>query len=289
MDQAANLRSIVSKKQTTGLPKINARVIAVTSGKGGVGKTNFTVNLALWLARQQQRVVIIDADFGLANIEVLLNIWPKFSFADVITGKKTIPDVLTEAPYGIKLLSGGTGFRDLANVTDRQMASVLNSFGYLDEISDIILIDTGAGISKSVTNFVKAAGEAVIITTPEPTSISDSYTLIKTIYEPGSYYPEMKIVLNKVDNEKEGVAVYERLRSVTEKFLSLTPKYLGSIVFDNDLVKDVKSQKPVLLNHPNSHYSKSIDSMGRKILDPDAAYLPERTGILAFMRRILRS
>lgn len=290
MDQAFELRSIMSKKQAEGPkpPQTTSRVITVTSGKGGVGKTNLTVNLAVWLARQNQRVVIIDADFGLANIEVLFNIWPKYSFADVIQGTRTIPDVLTEAPYGIKLLSGGTGFKDLANITDRQLSQVVNSFTYLDEISDIILIDTGAGISKTVTTFVQASSEAIIITTPEPTSISDSYTLIKTVCTGGGYAPEFRVVLNKVDNEREGFAVYERLRGVTEKFLQKTPKYLGSIVYDNDLVKAVKSQKPAIISHPNCQYSRGIGTLGKRMIDVEKeGTAVERTGIIAFMKRIV--
>ncbi|MCL2702290.1 MAG: MinD/ParA family protein [Defluviitaleaceae bacterium] len=290
MDQAQSLRNIMNKNQpTAGPPQTTSRVITVTSGKGGVGKTNFTVNLGIWLQSQGQRVVIIDADFGLANIEVLFNVWPKFSFADVIRGSKAIPDILTEGPSGIKFISGGTGFKDLANVTERQMAQVLNSFGYLDEISDIILIDTGAGISKTVTTFVKASNEAIVITTPEPTSISDSYTLIKAVCETGEYRPGLGIVLNKVESEKEANAVYERLRSVCEKFLKMTPKNLGSLANDDDLVRAVKEQAPVLVSRPNSQYAKGIGLLGKRILYPDVRIerVPERTGILAFMKRIV--
>ena len=297
MDQAQSLRDLMNKQQgalQTSLPgspppATTSRVITVTSGKGGVGKTNFTVNLAIWLARQKKRVVIIDADFGLANIEVLFNVWPKFSFADVVRGTKRVPDVLTEGPEGIKFISGGTGFRDLANITEKQMAEVLNSFGYLDDISDIILIDTGAGISKTVTTFVKASQETIVVTTPEPTSISDSYTLIKAVFEGNEYTPQLGLVLNKVENEREAVAVYERLKSVCEKFLKVTPKHLGSLANDADLVKAVKEQKPAIISRPGSLYSKGIELLGKKIMQPDLKVekVPERTGILAFMKRIV--
>ena len=285
MDQAQGLRNIMNKKQTGN----SSRVITVTSGKGGVGKTNFTVNLAIWLRKQGKRVVIIDADFGLANIEVLFNIWPKFSFADVIRGHKGIPEVLTEGPFGISFISGGSGFRDLANITDRELSFVIDGFEYLDDIFDIILIDTGAGISKTVTTFVKASNEAVVITTPEPTSISDSYTLIKNVYESKEKSPDIEIVLNKVDDDKEGRAVYERLKGVCEKFLKMTPKFLGCISYDQDLVRAVKEQKPVIISKPTSVYSRSIAVLGRRILyrDTGAPQVAERAGILGFMKRIV--
>lgn len=293
MDQAFDLRNIVNQRQQTVTPAPAAsRVITVTSGKGGVGKTNFSVNLALWLAGQNKRVVIIDADFGLANIEVLFNVWPKFSFADVINGAKTIPEVLTDGPRGIKFLSGGTGFRDLANVTEKQMSHVLNNLTYLDDISDIILIDTGAGISKTVTTFIRASGETVVITTPEPTSISDSYTLMKAVYEPGKTMPIIKIVLNKVDSEKEGREVYERLKGVSERFLNISPEYLGSIAFDAEVPKAVKSQMPAYIYSPNSAFSRNIEVLGKRMLEnggePQEAET-EKRGILSFMKRITKA
>jgi len=288
MDQAQNLRNIVNQVQGAG--DVGTRVISVTSGKGGVGKTNFVVNLAIWFGRLGKRVTIIDADFGLANIEVLFNIWPKYSFMDVLRGLKSVPEILTEAPFGIKFIPGGTGFKDMADITVDEMSHVLDNLGYLDEISDIILIDTGAGMSRTVTTFVKAANEAVIITTPEPTSISDSYTLIKNVYDAGEARPDIGIVINKAENDDEGEVVYDRLKGVCEKFLNMTPRFIGSLAYDQDLVKAVKEQNPVMISRPSASYSRGMEILGKRILmqDETIGTLPERRGIKAFIMRLIK-
>ena len=289
MDQAESLRSMVQIRNSGLIKQQNlaSRVITVTSGKGGVGKTNFTVSLAIYLQRQNKRVAILDADFGLANIELLFGVIPKYSLADVLLGGKMIEEVITEGPSGIKFISGGSGLKDLANISERQMAYLIDNFEYLDSISDIILVDTGAGISKSVINFVKASNETVIVTTPEPTSITDAYALIKTIREEESDIPEFKIVVNKVDNIKEGIEIYDKLQKVSAKFLDIKLDYLGSIPYDNNLVKAVKQQRPAAVSFPNSPFSKSLEAMSAKILDIDfSPYNSNTLNIISFVKRL---
>ncbi len=271
----------------TPLRKVNARVISVTSGKGGVGKSNFTVNLAIALRRQGKRVSIIDADFGLANIEVLFGIIPRYSLGDVLSGVKTIEEVITSGPFGINFVSGGSGLIELANVSDKQIGYVLENLSALEDISDIILIDTGAGISSSVINFIKASAETIIISTPEPTSITDAYAVIKTIKEETAKdrLPDFKIVINKVDDEGEGIDIYNKLETVAQKFLGIKLTSLGFIPYDNHLVKAVKRQEPVAICYPNSQVTSAISNIALRLLNMET---PGKTedGIRGFMKRL---
>lgn len=289
MDQADRLRDMFQYKTVSpsGAAYLSSRVITITSGKGGVGKTNFAVNLAINLKRRGKRVVIMDADFGLANIEVLFGIIPRFSLADVLFGGKSINDVITNGPLGIPFVSAGSGLRELANINEKQMDFLIENFNYLDSISDIILIDTGAGISKSVINFIKASTETVIVTTPEPTSITDAYALIKTIKEEESGIPEFKIVVNRVDDFEEGKEVFEKLNRVATRFLGIGLTSLGYIPYDNNLIKAVKRQQPVSLSFPNTIFSKAMESISLKLLDiKPEQNSSEHVGLMSFMKRL---
>ena len=303
MDQANNLRVLINKQQPTdnivvtkeeapeiGVnPALSSRVITIASGKGGVGKTNFTINLAICLSRMKHRVVIIDADFGLSNIEIILGVIPRYSFADVVNGQMNILDALTDCETGIKFISGGSGFKDLAYVTEEQMANVIRNFTVLDAISDVILIDTGAGISNSVMNFITASDEAIIVTTPEPTAITDAYALIKTAKETvkkqNKTMPNFKLIINKVDYEDEGFEVFQKLNRVTERFLDIKLKYAGAIPYDNNLVKAVKKQQPVTTLFPGTIFSKAIGKISGQLVD-DRQTKKEPLGIISFMKRL---
>lgn len=289
IDQAENLRNIVRQKHITEeIPKVevSSRVITVTSGKGGVGKTNFTVNLAVALAKSNKRVVIIDADFGLANIEVLFGVIPKYNLAHVFSGQKDIRDIISEGPYGVKFLSGGSGLRELANITDKQMSYIIEKFTYLDSVSDVILIDTGAGISDSVINFIKASKETVIITTPEPTSITDAYAIIKTAKEASGFFPEIKVIINRVDDFKEGSEVFDKISKVAKRFLDLDLVNLGYIPFDASMIKAVKNQQPMIIGYPNCEASRAIDSIAKRLLDSSIPVSDQSYGIKGFMRKL---
>ncbi len=291
IDQANKLRSIVktrSELEALSFEKkeMNARIITITSGKGGVGKTNFALNLAIELRKQQKRVTIIDADFGLANIEVLCGVIPRYNFGDVLNRNTTIKDALTNGPMDVKFISGGSGLGELANLSDEEQAVILNHLDVLDDVSDIILIDTGAGISKTVINFIKASNEAIIITTPEPTSITDAYAIIKTIKESKNNIPEFKIVVNRVDDYKEGLEIFEKLNKVSERFLDISLTHLGSIPYDNQLIKAVKRQQPVNIAFPNCEVAKAIENISLRVLNMNAKSVKSEDGMKSFIRRL---
>lgn len=247
-----------------------------------------TVNLAIQLRNQGKRVVILDADFGLANIEVLFGVVPKYNLADVISGNKTITEILTPGPMGIQFLSGGSGVQDLVKIKDYQLRYFVQNLNLLDKMADIILIDTGAGLSNTVLSFVKAASEIILITTPEPTSITDAYALIKTVKNEQEYgIPEMKLVVNRVDDEQEGKEVYNKLSQVCNKFLELSIAHLGNIPYDHFLVKAVKLQQSVSICYPKSNAAKAIERIADAIVDktPDSKNTPQ--GMTSFMKKLM--
>lgn len=287
LDTPKNAESVSGLETARVAVMPRARVITVTSGKGGVGKTNFTINLAVYMAKAGKRVVIIDADFGLANIDVLFGVATEYSFADVLMGGKTITEALTEGPFGIKFISGGSGIGDLANITEKQMTYLLRNFSQLDVIADVVLIDTGAGISKSVINFVKASKEAIIITTPEPTSITDAYAIIKTVKEDEAFFPEFKIVVNRVEDAKEGVEIFSKINMVTDRFLRITLTNLGSIPNDQNLAKAVRRQQPVSTCYPHSASSRAIENMCLTLLSGGGPRKAKSEGgFMAFVKRM---
>ncbi len=285
MDQASQLRDIVRRGGAQNHDE--TRVITVTSGKGGVGKTNFTINLAIFFASMGRRVVVVDADFGLANIEVLLGIIPDYSLADVLAHRRSIQDVLTPGPKGVSFLSGGSGFSSLANISEKQMQSIINAFSFLDEYADVIIVDTGAGISRSVTNFVHASSETIVITTTEPTSITDAYALIKSIREDGAQIPQISVVVNRADSPSEGVEVFEKLHKVSKRFLNLDLTYLGSVGHDQNLVRAVKQQQPAIIAYPNTPFSQQLSTIGRKLLDLPVP-VENRGGMKTFLKRLVK-
>ncbi len=272
MDQAQNLRQMLKEQDTISVNNnyTSSKVISVSSGKGGVGKSNFVANLAYSFSRLGKKVVIIDADLGLANIEVLFGVIPTKNLSHVLYEDLAITDALSDGPNGIKFLSGGSGLRELSKINNREMQRVIDCFNYLDKVFDIILIDTGAGVSDIVINFIKASTMSIIIATPEPTSITDAYALIKIIKE--DYAVEqrdvkMHLVINKVDDKQEGDEVYNKLKTVSEKFLQVDLTLLGYLFTDNCLISSVKKQNPAAILFPDSEYVKSINSIAYKILE----------------------
>jgi flagellar biosynthesis protein FlhG len=245
-----------------------ARVITVTSGKGGVGKTNFTINLALYLHKQGARVVVVDADLGLANIEILLGVSPKYSLLDMVKGHRNLEEIITRLPSGIGFISGGSGLAALADLSGEMLRNMVDKLSKLDEAADIVLIDTGAGISNVVLQFVMAASEIIVVCAPEPTSITDAYALIKATKErKEDMLPQFRIVINRADSKKEGEVIYNNLQKVADRFLSIKLSHLGTIPYDPNLIKAVKQQSPCVESYPHSVFSREIESMGNQILD----------------------
>ncbi len=289
MDQAERLRRIVSEKYSLQNEKpLSARVIAVTSGKGGVGKSNFTLNLAIELSRQGKKTLIFDADLGLSNIEVLFGKSPQYSFIDVLRSRKTILEVLSDGPEGIKFISGGSGIADMIKDNENNIAYIARNFSLLDELFDVILIDTGAGISQTVINFILSSNEVIVVTTPEPTSLTDSYALIKTVKHSGNNIPKLNVIVNRVDDIREGEEVYKKLQSVSSSFLNLNLNLLGHLPYDNLLVKAVKLQTPVLIAYPKSHFTKSLKKAADNLLVSGRNNLNDYNG-LSFFKKLVNA
>ncbi|MDE6761106.1 MAG: MinD/ParA family protein [Lachnospiraceae bacterium] len=267
MDQAAKLRRKVEllKEQVS-----SSRVIAVTSGKGGVGKTSISVNLALQLQEMGKKVVILDADFGLANVEVMLGIRPRYNLADLIFNNKSIEEIITEGPMGIGFISGGSGVQDLVNLDKESLKKLIAKLVKLDSLYDIVIIDTGAGISDSVVEFVLSSPEVLLVVTPEPTSITDAYSLLKAVNRKKEFdrgQKSIKVITNRVESTREGQEIYDKIRIVVSKFLNIQLEYIGYIPQDKKIAAAVIEQKPVFISAPNSEPAVRIRSICNNLLD----------------------
>ena len=291
MDQAEQLRNIVRMNNQTQSSKKVARLITVTSGKGGVGKSNMSVNLALQLRKLGKSVLIFDADFGLANIEVLFGAIPQFNLGDVIYRDKNIKDVITTGPMDIKFISGGTGIDGLGNLGKEQIQKLVSNLAELDSLADIIIIDTGAGISDSVLDFVMSGSEVVLVTTPEPTSITDSYSLLKAINRNKDYDKSnlrIRVAVNKVSSQNEGKALFSKLNVVVQRFLDLSIEYLGAIPMDESIYKAVMQQSPVSLKFPNSKATRAYEDIARIIVSGDEEETETKRGIAQLFSSFIR-
>lgn len=288
IDQAEQLRKRVSQQiQHSG----STRVIAVTSGKGGVGKTSFSVNLAIQLSKRGKRVVIIDADFGLANVEIMLGIRPQYNMADLIYHEMNVDDIITKGPLDIGFISGGSGVQDMVNLDKEQVKILIPKLVRLDSLADVIIIDTGAGISDAVLEFVLSSPEVIIVATPEPTSITDAYSLLKTVNRSKDFMVEEKkiqIVSNRVGSREEGKEIYDKLNIVSTKFLNIHLEYLGAIMHDSNASKAVIEQKPVSLAFPNSISTRCYQEIGNKLLEIDGVVDEPKEGIATFFLDFIR-
>lgn len=241
------------------------RVIAVTSGKGGVGKTNVVGNMAVSLSRAGKRVIIIDADVGLANIDIIFNLRPEYSIRHVISSEKTLKQVMVESGHGIKILPGGSGFADLAQLNEGEKLNLLSEFETLSDQADIILVDTGAGISSNVLYFNSACDECMVVATKEPTSITDAYAMMKVMsLEYGTKY--FKLVVNMVDSEEEAKKVYASLSAALDKFLKdVVLEYFGFIPFDRQLQRSVQKRSLIMDDHPDSVSATAINKIALEL------------------------
>lgn len=268
MDQAEKLRNLVQKekivKQESRLGSSKPRIITVTSGKGGVGKSNFVVNVAIALQKMGKKVLIFDADMGMGNDDVLMGFLPKFNVYDIIFDNKSIEEVVIEGTLGVKLLPGGTGISKFEEVTEAQRDAFINKLSELNDI-DYIIIDTGAGVNRSVLGFIACSEELILITTPEPTSLTDAYSLLKTVNH-FKLKNSAKILVNKTMDVEEGKATYNKFSNVVKKFLNIELQYLGHMSEDKKLVKAVRSQEPFLTSYPNSNVAKDVEYIAKKIV-----------------------
>jgi flagellar biosynthesis protein FlhG len=233
------------------------KVVAVTSGKGGVGKSTFISNLAVAVAQEGKKVSIVDADLGTANLDILLNVSAEHNLSDVINEEKALIEIVKEGPEGIILVPGGSGFQQLTKLNESQFSKLISSFNQLDEYSDLILIDTAAGVSENVTNFLLAADEIIVVTTPEPHSIIDAYSIIKVVSKLEKNI-KINLVVNKVDDKKEAKKVAQKMKCVVKDYIGLDVEFMGYILLDSNVLKAIKKKEILLLSHPNSKASKGI-------------------------------
>ncbi len=288
MDQAEKLRNIIKAQNPPQRPL--ARVITVTSGKGGVGKSNSAINLAIQFRKMGQRVIILDADFGLANIEIMFGAVPKFNLYDLIYQGKKIQEIITWGPMGVGFISGGSGIAGMSNLSRNYLDYIIQNLAELDSIADIIMIDTGAGISDAVLEFLVASGEILLVTTPEPTSITDSYSLLKALNRHSRFSREnskIKMIANRVENEEEGQLLYQKLNSVVVRYLKLPVEYLGCIPQDAQLSRAVMQQMPVSLQNPGAKSSAAYERLAAKLMNREVSSSVPRRGMAAFFSHII--
>ena len=278
-------REGLSPKNTRRTRGSQARVIAITSGKGGVGKTSIVGNLGYAFTKLGKKVLILDADLGLGNLDVLLGLAPKYNLSHVIMGEKTIDEIIVEGPGKMKILPASSGIQELTHLNKDQKIQILTQLDLMIDSVDVLFIDTAAGISSNVMDFNATAQEVVVVVSPEPTSITDAYALMKVLSLKYSG-KSCKLIVNMVSRPEEGREVFRQLRLVTDRFLDITIEYLGCVLFDGKVTRGVKNQKIVSELYPDTRASRCFTDISRKISNMSPLNLPER-GSNLFWRHLV--
>ncbi len=292
-DQAESLREImknqdsevtVTTEDNSIKQKGKTRIIAIASGKGGVGKTNISANLAIAYAKLGKKVVILDADLGLANVNVILGIIPKFNLYHVIRKQKTMEEIIYETEYGIRMIAGASGFSRIANLTEEERQVFISSFQTFED-ADILIIDTSAGVSESVLSFLEAADDVIIVTTPEPTAITDAYGIIKVMStEIDRADLSIKLIVNRTQSVTEGKKVATRVINIAGQFLNQKIDYLGCIYDDIAVQNCVRKQKPFTIYEPKSKASICLDHLVHRLENIE---YNEGKGLNNFIRKFI--
>lgn len=255
VDQASGLRRMVNPRPV--------RAIAVTGGKGGVGKTNVSVNLGVAAAEQGQRVLLLDADLGLANIDVVLGLHPNFDLSHVLRGERSLEEVLIEGPAGMKVIPGASGVQALAELSPAEHTGLIRAFSEVAADIDLLIVDTAAGISDTVLSFSRAAHEIVVVVCDEPASITDAYAIIKLLNRDYGHQ-RFRVLANMVRSAQEGRELYNKMCRVTDRYLDVTLGFMGAIPFDESLRKAVRTQRPVVQAYPRSRVAQVFRSLAKK-------------------------
>ena len=270
-NQATILKNIASN----GMKSSSLRVLAVSSGKGGVGKTNIVANLAYLISKQNKKVLVVDADLGLNNIDILLGLYPKFHIGDVLSGEKTVQDIIIKGPADIHLLPAGGGLQELTQLDDEKKILLMEELDRVSDGYDFLIFDTGAGISTNVTYFCSAAHEILLIATAEPTSLTDVYALIKTLYIKHSQ-KHFRMIINSVDSEREAQLIFRNLAAVTDRFLpNVSVEYLGYIVSDSNVPKAVRRQKAFSEIYPYAKVTQCVKKLAQKMIAEKRSVIDE--------------
>ena len=278
MDQATSLRTLASRQ-------VRASVIAVTSGKGGVGKSNIAVNLAIQFAAVAKNVVLLDADLGLANADVLCNVELPFNLSHVISNKKTLREVMVRAPGGFRLIGGASGLARMADLSDYDRQRLVDSLALLEQQADIIIIDTGAGISPNVLSFTRSADDVLIVTTPEPTAITDAYAVIKVLSREGRERRRLSLLVNQIRSANEARLVYDRISRVARQFLGVSVYDAGYIFHDDCVSQAVRKREPFLLASPRCPASICLAQLAARLHHGLSDVPPQPAGFFYRMSR----
>ena len=241
------------------------RVITVTSGKGGVGKTNVSANLAISLANQGKKVLVMDADLGLGNIDVLLGLHPKNTLESVISGERTLDEVMVDGPAGIKVIPAASGIKNMAELSTNQHAGIIQAFSQIDQDIDVLIIDTAAGIADSVVSFACAAQEVLVVVCDEPASITDAYALIKLLHKEYGLF-RFRVLTNMVKSVQAGREVYDKLVKVTDRFLDVALEFTGAIPYDETVLKSIRKQRAVVEAFPRSQAATAYKRIAEKTI-----------------------
>jgi flagellar biosynthesis protein FlhG len=290
-DQAQALRQLVTQNQTATQPTTqqqpvtpqrqrHARIVAVTSGKGGVGKSNVSVNLAIQLTQAGRRVALLDADLGTANADVLCNVPVGSTLAQVVNGQYTLKEVMVKTPGGFYLVPGASGLANIADMSADSRKRLVDQIYELEAMVDVILIDTGAGVSSNVLGFALSADQILVVTTPEPTAMTDAYAVIKSLVSERQDL-DIRLLVNMACDVTEGREIYHRLNAVCRQFLSINILYAGHVIFDAAVRKAVRAQDPFLLASPKSQASQCIRSLATRV--DRLAQIPSGPGLMGRM------
>ena len=284
-DQAETLREMMRNQGAVSSPG-KTRIITVASGKGGVGKTNISTNLALAYGKLGKQVVLMDADLGLANVNVVLGIIPKFNLYHLIRRQKTMREIIMDTDYGIQIVAGASGFAKIANLDEDERQRFVTELSELSA-ADVIIIDTSAGVSNNVLSFVAAADEVIIVTTPEPTAITDAYGIIKIIAtEIDNLGLSLKLIVNRVRSVTEGKRVAERVINIASQFLNLKVDYLGYVYEDPSVQQSVLRQRPFLVNDPKGRASICVQHIVSRL---EKVEYRDGGGITQFIKKLFRT
>lgn len=256
-DQASGLRRMVDPNQPV-------RAIAVTGGKGGVGKTNVSVNLGVAMSAAGHKVVLLDADLGLANIDVLLGLHPEYDISHVLSGERSLEEVMVEGPAGLRVIPGASGIKALAQMGPAEHTGIIRAFSEMSGQVDTLIVDTAAGISDTVLSFSRASHEIVVVVCDEPASMTDAYAIIKLLNRDYGHH-RFRILANMVRSAQEGRELYNKMCRVADRYLDVMLSYMGAVPYDDNLRKAVRSQRPVVQAYPRSRVAQSFRSLAKKV------------------------
>ena len=277
-DQAQNLRYMMDKSNHKAM-----KVVTITSGKGGVGKSSFALNFAIALSRRGKKVLLVDMDFGLANIDVMLGVTTKYDLLSVVRDHRDIRDVIEVGLEGVRFISGGSGMYELIKLNTPQLTRIMNNLFQLNDIADTIIFDTGAGITDNILRLICASHETILVVSPEPTAVMDAYAMVKVVSKQDAK-PKISLVINKAENEKEAQAAMSGFIRIAQKYTNMKIDELGYILRDDNMVKSIKQQVPLLVSYPRCTAAYNIEQLTTKYLSA-----PEITklGFAGFLDRLL--